>query len=249
VTLTVVRTNPAGGTGDSSPTGISCGTICSAQFDPGTPIQLTATADSAYFQKGWSGAGCSGHGVCSFVINADTTISADLVPKVTVYADVGAGNGTVEVSAPSAPYGVCTGLPPTTCTVLQGDEVTVAATADTGSHFDQWTGDCAGTIATSTFTAIDPPDKSCHASFAINTYSVSVQKSGGGAGQVSSSPTGISCGLTCSASFPYGSVVTLSASADSGSTFAGWSGACSGVGTCSFTVSAAVAVSATFDPT
>jgi hypothetical protein len=169
VTLTVVRTNPAGGTVDSSPTGISCGTICSAQFDPGTPIQLTATADSAYFQKGWSGAGCSGHGVCGFVINADTTISAELVPKVTVDADVGAGNGTVEVSAPSAPYGVCIGLPPTTCTVLQGDEVTVAATADTGSHFDQWTGDCAGTIATYTFTAIDTPDKSCHASFAINT--------------------------------------------------------------------------------
>jgi hypothetical protein len=66
---------------------------------------------------------------------------------------------------------------------------------------------------------------------------------------VTSSPTGISCGLTCSASFPYGSVVTLSASPESGSTFAGWSGACSGLGTCTFTVSAAVAVSATFDPT
>ena len=60
---------------------------------------------------------------------------------------------------------------------------------------------------------------------------------------------GRSPGLSCSASFPYGSVVTLCASADSGSTFAGWSGACSGVGTCNFTVSAAVAVSATFDPT
>ena len=204
MTLTVVRTNPAGGTVDSSPTGISCGTICFAQFDPGTPIQLTATADSAYFLKGWSGAGCSGHGVCSFVINADTTIQADLVPKVTVDADVGAGNGTVEVSAPSAPYGVCTGLPPKTCTVLQGDDVTVAATADIGSHFDQWTGDCAGTIDTYTFAAIAPPGKSCHASFAINTYSVSVQKLGSGAGSVSSSPPGISCGLTCSASFAPG---------------------------------------------
>jgi hypothetical protein len=248
VTLTVVRTNPAGGTVDSSPTGISCGTICFAQFDPGTPIQLNATADSAYFLKGWSGAGCSGHGVCSFVINADTTIQADLVPKVTVDADVGAGNGTVEVSAPSAPYGVCTGLPPTTCTVLQGDDVTIAATADIGSHFDQWTGDCAGTIDTYTFTAIAPPGKSCHASFAINTYSVSVQKLGSGTGSVSSSPPGISCGLTCSASFAHGTSVTLSAAPDSGSTFAGWSGACSGTGACTLTITAARSVSATFDP-
>jgi hypothetical protein len=166
VTLTVARTDPAGGAVDSTPTGISCGTICSAQFDPGTQIQLTATPDSAYFQKDWSGAGCSGHGVCSFVITADTTVTADLVPKVTVDADVAAGSGSVDVGAPGAPYAVCFGSPSSSCTVLQGDHVTVTASPDPGSHFVGWSGDCSGSNLTFDFASVDRPDKACHATFA-----------------------------------------------------------------------------------
>ena len=248
VTLTVDRTNAAGGTVDSSPTGISCGTICSAQFDPGTPITLTASADSAYFQKGWSGAGCSGHGACSFVIDHDTAVTADLVPKVTVDADVAAGTGTVDVSS-SATYGICTGSPATTCTVLQGDDVSVTATAASGSHFVDWSGDCSGTNPTYDFTSIDTPDKSCHANFAVDTFSLTVTKLGAGNGTVTSTPAGIDCGATCAYDFPVGTVVSLSAAPDSGSVFAGWGGACTGVGSCIVNITAPTSVSATFDPT
>lgn len=248
VTLTVDRTNAAGGTVDSSPSGISCGTICTAQFDPGTPITLTASPDSAYFQKGWSGAGCSGHGACSFVINSDTTVTADLVPKVTVDADVAAGSGTVDVSS-SATYGICTGSPATTCTVLQGDDVSVTATADAGSHFVDWSGACSGTNATFNFTAIDTPDKSCHANFAIDTFSLIVTKLGAGSGTVTSTPAGIDCGATCTYDFPVGTMVSLSATQDSGSVFAGWGGACTGVASCIVSITASTSVSATFDPT
>jgi hypothetical protein len=42
-------------------------------------------------------------------------------------------------------------------------------------------------------------------------------------------------------------VVTLTATADTGSAFAGWSGDCSGTGDCVLTVDAAKSVTATFD--
>src|SRR3989338_7356019 len=54
-------------------------------------------------------------------------------------------------------------------------------------------------------------------------YSLSVTKSGTGLGTVTSSPEGIDCGLDCSENYNSGTVVTLSASASSGSTFTGWS--------------------------
>ncbi len=68
-----------------------------------------------------------------------------------------------------------------------------------------------------------------------------------GAGIVTSAPVGISCGSTCSAAFSANTLVTLSAAAAAGSTFAGWSGACSGASTsCTVTMSQARNVGASF---
>ena len=78
-------------------------------------------------------------------------------------------------------------------------------------------------------------------------YTLSVAKTGSGAGTVTSSPSGINCGSTCSHGYTSGTQVTLSAAAASGSTFAGWSGACSGTSTCKVTMSAAMSVTATFN--
>lgn len=80
--------------------------------------------------------------------------------------------------------------------------------------------------------------------------SVTVTKSGTGAGTVTSSPSGISCGATCSALFASDVSVTLTASATGGSTFAGFSGGCTSVTTtCTFTVTADATVTATFNDT
>lgn len=76
-------------------------------------------------------------------------------------------------------------------------------------------------------------------------YALTVTKTGGGSGTVTGD--GISCGATCSASYPSGTVVTLAASPDAGATFAGWGGACSGTGSCTVTVDADKTVAATFD--
>jgi len=77
-------------------------------------------------------------------------------------------------------------------------------------------------------------------------YALTVSKGGTGSGTVTGG--GISCGVTCSASYDSGTTVTLTAAAASGSTFAGWSGACTGTSaTCTLSMTAARAVTATFN--
>jgi hypothetical protein len=76
-------------------------------------------------------------------------------------------------------------------------------------------------------------------------YDLSVLKAGGGTGTVASADGKIICGSTCSASYTSGTQLTLTAAPTSG-TFAGWSGACSGTGTCTVTMNAAKSVTATF---
>jgi len=87
---------------------------------------------------------------------------------------------------------------------------------------------------------------------------LSVTIAGNGAGDVTSNPAGIKCGnvgnpfnpfTLCSASFAAGTLVTLSPAPASGSTFAGWNGACLGTGVCSLAMSAAQSVTATFNST
>jgi hypothetical protein len=68
-----------------------------------------------------------------------------------------------------------------------------------------------------------------------------------GNGTVTSNLAGIDCTSgTCDASYGGGAMVTLSATPSSGYVFTGWSGACSGITTCTVTVSAAESVTATF---
>jgi hypothetical protein len=64
----------------------------------------------------------------------------------------------------------------------------------------------------------------------VQSDSVTVTKSGTGSGNVDSADKRISCGSKCVAPYDNGQLVTLSAKAASGSAFAGWTGACSGLG-------------------
>ena len=75
---------------------------------------------------------------------------------------------------------------------------------------------------------------------------LTVTKSGPGSGAITSSPAGISCGPTCSHAYTKGTTVTLTAAPAGGSSFTGWSGACSGTGTCSITMDTAASANAMF---
>jgi hypothetical protein len=79
-------------------------------------------------------------------------------------------------------------------------------------------------------------------------YKLIVKLTGSGSGFVSSDPEGINCGSDCTESFSKpNQVLTLTASANSGSTFTGWIGAgCSGTGTCQVTLDSAKEVAANF---
>jgi len=62
----------------------------------------------------------------------------------------------------------------------------------------------------------------------VVTLTLTTNKTGTGSGTITSNPSGIDCGKICSASFISGSTVSLTTAASAGSTFSGWSGACSG---------------------
>jgi hypothetical protein len=90
-------------------------------------------------------------------------------------------------------------------------------------------------VVTSTF-ALDP------------VALLEVSKDGDGFGSVTSDPAGIDCGSTCASMYSEGTVVTLTATADSGSIFVGWGGACTNAsGSCVVTMSEGRSVTATFD--
>src|SRR5262249_8305071 len=138
----------------------------------------------------------------------------------------GAGIGTVT----SSPAGIVCGA---TCSFafVSGTTVTLTATAATGSTFGGWSG--SGCSGTRTCVVVMSANRSGTARFHAAPATLTVPKAGTGAGTVTSSPDGINCGNTCSASFPTNSSVTLTAAAAAGSVFVGWSGGgCSGTGTC-----------------
>jgi hypothetical protein len=66
-------------------------------------------------------------------------------------------------------------------------------------------------------------NEGCATTPAANS-TLTVSRSGTGSGTIASSPAGINCGTDCSESYVNGSVVALSAIAQTGSVFAGWSG-------------------------
>ncbi len=81
---------------------------------------------------------------------------------------------------------------------------------------------------------------------APQTARVDVTVAGSGQGLVRSDPPGILCPTDCRQGFSRGRAVTLTAAPASGTTFLGWSGPCSGTGTCQIDPANAGSVTATF---
>jgi hypothetical protein len=77
-------------------------------------------------------------------------------------------------------------------------------------------------------------------------YKLSVSRTGSGSGTVSSSAGAINCGTSCANNYSPGVPVTLTARPGTGS-FTGWSGDCSGTGTCNVVMKQNVNVTARFE--
>jgi hypothetical protein len=134
-----------------------------------------------------------------------------------------------------------------TCTpnpVNHGGTATCTASANAGYAFSGYSGDCNG--STCTFQNVTAT-RNVVATFVPSVPPLTVAKRGTGIGRVVSTPAGIDCGSTCSASFALGTPVTLAATTPwPGSAFGGWTGACAGAGACAVAMSAARSVTATF---
>jgi len=239
--LTVTAWDGSGtGTVSVADTSLSCSSQCHYTGNHGIAVTLTAVPTPGSRFAGWSGGGCGGTGACTFTLNADTNVNAVFVAVSTLsVTKAGSGGGAVT----SAPGGISCGA---TCSASfdDGSAITLTATPVAGSVFTGWSGGgCSGTApcvttlmgstaVTATFTA---------------RPTLTVAKGGTGAGTVSSSPAGISCGATCALLVDPGAVLSLTAGPASGSTFTGWSGAgCTGTGPCQVTVAASTTVTATF---
>ena len=71
--------------------------------------------------------------------------------------------------------------------------------------------------------------------------------SANGNGSITSNPNGINCPKqNCTANYPHGTVVTLTATPKNGWSFDGWSGSCIGTDLCTITVTGNMAVNANF---
>ncbi len=240
--LTVTKNGTGSGTVECN-TGSGPG-ACAAEYNEGTKVKLTETAAGGSTFAGWSEA-CTGTGSCEVTITAATKVTAtfNLTPPTKYALTVtknGTGSGTVECNTGSGP-GACA------AEYNEGTKVKLTETAAGGSTFAGWseactgTGSCevtitAATKVTATFN-LTPPTK----------YALTVTKNGTGSGTVECN-TGSGPGA-CAAEYNEGTKVKLTETAAGGSTFAGWSEACTGTGSCEVTITAATKVTATFNLT
>lgn len=152
------------------------------------------------------------------------------------------GNGSVI----SGPAGISCGSQ-CSATYAAGTVVSLTPSADAGSRFATWNGDCS--TSSGLCQLVMNSDHNVGANFVVDPtprYTLSVSRAGNGEGTVASSPEGIDCGLQCSADYNQHTLVTLNAAADASSRFDGWSGDCSGVATCTLSMEQARSVVARF---
>jgi hypothetical protein len=172
-----------------------------------------------------------------------TSASNFTVTAVLTTRTAGNGQGTVSSSSDRPPIGTAYEV---------GTVVTLTATPSTGSNFTGWAGcdNVSGATCTVTMNAA----RTVTATFTLQTFPLTVSNLLIGDGTVTStsspnSANQINCGSSCSATFNYGTVVTLTATPALLSTFNGWNGCDSTSGnTCIVTIRAARSVTANFLP-
>ncbi|PYM37872.1 MAG: hypothetical protein DME17_06470, partial [Candidatus Rokuibacteriota bacterium] len=248
VTLTVGKTGTGDGTVTSADGRIACGTSCSASYRGGTTVTLTATPSQGSVFAGWSGCdGVSGT-TCTAMLGSgpkSVTATFNLQPGFTLTVSKGGtGSGTVTSSDGGISCGPTCAA--TAAAYASGTVVTLTASAGGGSTFGGWSG-CDGVSGTTCAVTMSSA-RTVTATFNVQRqqFTLTVSTAGTGSGTVGSSDGLITCPGTCSATYPSGTSVTLTATPASGSTFAGWS-SCTGTGPCTVTMSSARTVTATFN--
>ncbi|MFQ5542731.1 MAG: DUF1565 domain-containing protein [Nitrospiria bacterium] len=110
------------------------------------------------------------------------------------------------------------------CTEIftEGTSVLLTAASDSQFEFVGWDGDCVGNALSVTVDMADV--RHCSATFRLKTFTLSVIPTGSGDGMVRLNPDSIHCPPDCSVVFPIDTQISLLASPQTGSFFAGWTG-------------------------
>ncbi|MBF0559877.1 MAG: choice-of-anchor D domain-containing protein, partial [Nitrospirae bacterium] len=201
----------------------------------GNTASFTVTPNSGYVISSVSG--CGG----TLVNNTYTT--GAITSDCTVSATFSVNTYTITVS-----QGLNGTIAPSTSIVNAGDDLIFTVTPAQHYHVTSVVVDGAdqGPLSSYSFTKIAGPH-TITATYSIDQVTLTVQKTGTGTGSVTSTPSGIDCGNTCSTTFNYGTPVTISGAASNNSIFNGWSGGCSGTGTCSVTLTDNTIITADFE--
>ena len=250
---------------DGTPGGAPLGAIsASVAYGPGADGWLTATVDQAAVAVSLQPARST---LAPGSYSARVTLSAaapgvqprsvDVTYRLTAplaltVAGGGRGDGRVTVAgaidcavAGGAATGACGGR------FAPDAQVTLVATPSASHTFGGWGGACSGTEPTCTLRMTEA--RAVTATFVPPRQRLDVGGAGQGSGVVTAASGGVDCSISegagagsCAASFDFGTAVTLTARAAQGSSFTGWTGACTGTGPCVVTMDQARAVTATF---
>ncbi len=229
--LTLATTGNGSGTVTPTVPGANCGATCS-RYLGGTAVTLLATPAPDSMLTGWTG-DCNSETV---TMNADkqcVAIFTHLPTYTLTVTPSGTGKGTIT----NAPLGNSCG---NECMIyLSGTTVTLTALPEVGTTVTAWSETCpngqvlmdADKQCTVTFTAATspPPITDPNTPPPVVTYTLTVTKAGTGQGEVTTQPA---AGVNCDSGCAYNSdtAVTLTATALTGSVFAGWSGDCDNEG-------------------
>ncbi len=244
--ITKVRTAQGDGTVTSGDGTINCGTDCSEGFYPNSPVLLSASPKAGSTFTGWSPP-CSGTGTCAITMDKAYTVKATFSgPAILTVTKVSRVKGTGTVT--STPAGIACS-PTCKAGFIANTVVTLHAAPDPLSVFTSWSGTgilCPGTEGC---TVTMDKAKTVKATFTgPSTLKVTITSKNKGMGTVTSTPYGISCPEDCSEAYPYQGMVTLTATAEPGSTFVSFSGCAAAAGTsCTVTMDKAKTVKATFE--
>jgi len=175
--------------------------------------------------------------------NAAEQASTVLTPYKLTITKTGNGSGSV-----GTPDGLINCGTACSATYLSGTVVNLNQAADSGSLFQTWGGTCSGNGSCSV--TMDG-DKTITASFVLG-MTLNVTLAGIGTGTVTSSDGTVNCvGGSCSVLYFPSTSESLTATPSADSTFAAWSGACTGTDpkTCNVTLNSDQSVTATFNIT
>jgi hypothetical protein len=166
-------------------------------YNYGQTATVSATPAAGSRFVGWSGPNALECGTGSVLMNADKSCTANFALNTYTLTLNTAGTGSGTVSGAGV--------------YNYGQTATVSATPAAGSHFVGWSGPNAAECTTGS--VLMNADKSCTATFDLNTYTQTLTTAGTGSGTVSGAGT-----------YSYGQTVTVSATPNPGSYFAGWFG-------------------------